>query len=143
MTKCCSKCAISKPLTSFRRHSARPGQYQSWCRDCMRERMRAIDYPRRKKRRKELKAWRRTYLLSHPCVDCGQSNPSLLVFDHITERRKLLHRMICHMINLARPIFIIYEEVAKCEVRCQPCHMRRHYVAGETLPRSRNPVSCI
>lgn len=59
------------------------------------------------------------YLSSHPCVDCGESDPVVLEFDH--QRDKEIN--ITHLLrgNFDR----LVSEIDKCEVRCCNCHRRR------------------
>lgn len=59
------------------------------------------------------------YLLRHPCVDCGESNPIVLEFDHVRgEKRDSISRLIGDKYSLK----VIMEEVDKCVVRCANCH---------------------
>lgn len=63
-----------------------------------------------------LRLW--NYLLSHPCVDCGENNPIVLEFDHIKGNKLLtLAKMVTKYSwkNLE-------QEINKCEVRCANCH---------------------
>lgn len=58
------------------------------------------------------------YLNQHPCVDCGNSNPVVLEFDHVAGKSKMISRMIvdgCCPATIAK-------ELKKCEVRCACCH---------------------
>lgn len=66
---------------------------------------------------------RTEYLLAHPCVDCGESDPIVLEFDHIRGEKD---RDIAYMILTNCPLGRIKAEIAKCEVRCANCHRRRH-----------------
>lgn len=59
------------------------------------------------------------YLKNHPCVDCGNNNPIVLDFDHVTNTKlKNISRMKIESFSLEK----IKEEIAKCEVRCSNCH---------------------
>ncbi len=59
-----------------------------------------------------------TYLSSHPCVDCGQTDVRVLEFDHVQGNKSA---NITRMLNGA-PWSAIAAEIAKCEVRCANCH---------------------
>ncbi len=61
------------------------------------------------------------YLENHPCVDCGQSNPVLLDFDHRNDKFKSISEMIKSRYSWAK----IQEEISKCDVRCANCHRLR------------------
>ena len=62
------------------------------------------------------------YLSAHPCVDCGESNPIVLEFDHVRgNKRKTLSRLT----GEGYSIEAIQKEINKCEVRCANCHRIR------------------
>lgn len=69
------------------------------------------------------RTWVLNYLLSHPCVDCGETDPLVLTFDHVRGKKK---DNISALSN-SRPCSIktIDEEIKKCDVRCFNCHMRK------------------
>jgi hypothetical protein len=62
------------------------------------------------------------YLFAHPCVDCGETDPLVLEFDHRDPDDKqmnvneLASRVAWEQVEV---------EVAKCDVRCANCHRRR------------------
>jgi len=64
------------------------------------------------------------YLSSHPCVDCGQSDPLVLDYDHITGTKA---RDVSQMIQAPVKWQKIAEEIKKCAVRCANCHRRRTF----------------
>jgi hypothetical protein len=55
----------------------------------------------------------------HPCVDCGESNPVVLEFDHVRGRKRMA---VANMARQGYSIGAIEEEIAKCQVRCANCH---------------------
>lgn len=58
------------------------------------------------------------YLKTHPCVDCGISNPVVLEFDHVRgEKKKAVTDLVPR-----NSIEVIQKEIDKCEVRCANCH---------------------
>lgn len=65
------------------------------------------------------------YKLTRGCVDCGQSDPLVLDFDHV--RGKKLGR-VSSMRAQGWPLPTIIKEIEKCELRCANCHRRRHNV---------------
>ena len=63
------------------------------------------------------------YLLEHPCIDCGESDPIVLEFDHRTGTEKVdsVTEMASNNCSWAK----ILAEIEKCDVRCANCHRRR------------------
>lgn len=62
------------------------------------------------------------YVLAHPCVDCGESDPVVLEFDHVCGDKS------GDISNLAGGEFSTSRlklEIEKCEVRCANCHRRK------------------
>jgi ArsR family metal-binding transcriptional regulator len=76
----------------------------------------------RDKRRADLQQFILEYLSSHPCVDCGESDPVVLDFDHVRDEKRM---GICLMVNQAYARQVLETEIAKCDVRCANCHRRR------------------
>lgn len=74
------------------------------------------------KRRRDLNAWRvRQYLEVNPCVDCGESDPVVLEFDHVRGEKLA---SISQLLRSTRSWAVVEAEMAKCEVRCANCHRR-------------------
>lgn len=61
---------------------------------------------------------RAMFLDGRVCVDCGAAEN--LEFDHVDPQQKVSHRI------WTWPLSRIVEELAKCVVRCGPCHDERH-----------------
>lgn len=128
--KYCSKCNTTKPAIEFSFDKSQRDGLAFYCKPCLRE-CRRLSYHHTKpnsnaKKRKHsryttLREWILSYLLQHPCVDCGETDPIVLEFDHVrgvkvTEVSKLLAK-VCGLKMLE-------DEVAKCDVRCANCHRR-------------------
>jgi hypothetical protein len=62
------------------------------------------------------------YLETHPCVDCGQTDPFVLEFDHVRGTKKTT---ISALLSQCAALKIIIDEIEKCDVRCANCHKRR------------------
>ncbi len=56
------------------------------------------------------------YLQTHPCVDCGESDPIVLQLDHQGDKTANVSDLV--KVGLTR----IKQEIEKCEVRCSNCH---------------------
>lgn len=64
----------------------------------------------------------REYLLSHHCIDCGETDIRCLDFDHV-RGEKITN--VSFMVHQGRSIERIRQEISKCEVRCSNCHRKR------------------
>ena len=62
------------------------------------------------------------YLANHPCVDCGETDPVVLEFDHVTGRKR---KAVGDLARQRYSIEAISKEIAKCVVRCANCHRRK------------------
>ena len=130
-TKRCSKCRQEKPISEFRRNRSRYDGLQHRCVPCDKEycadwhqkhaiRRREEARSRNSRKRILVRSFIWNYLLTHPCVDCGETEPVVLDFDHVRGKKQC---------NIARMFTLSIERVAaeigKCEVRCANCHRRR------------------
>jgi 5-methylcytosine-specific restriction endonuclease McrA len=84
------------------------------------DRIRPLQKLRDEKRAERRKQFIWDYLLEHPCVECGESNPVVLEFDHIDPSTKTMSvsEMMMKHYSLKR----VQEEIEKCVVRCSNCH---------------------
>lgn len=55
------------------------------------------------------------------CLDCGESDPRVLDFDHVRGEKK---KNVSDMAACAYSIHRIKEEMRKCDVRCANCHRK-------------------
>jgi hypothetical protein len=133
MKRRCGRCLSLKPVSEFAWRRKRHGQLDNMCRECrsayhrqhyLANRQRYIDQARARKQALALE--RTTYLIdyfnSHPCADCGESDPVVLEFDHLDTEAKSFD------IGQSLPYRkweSILEEMEKCEVVCANCHRRR------------------
>ncbi len=128
--KLCSTCGEFKEESEYYWRSKIKGKRWGTCKECQKRQKKAWyekhgdkHRERVRKNQQELKlrnqqyVW--DYLSSHPCIDCGESNPIVLEFDHIRgHKRKSVSRMLSDRHSLA----VIKKEMKKCVVRCANCH---------------------
>lgn len=51
------------------------------------------------------------YLVTHPCVDCGETDPIVLEFDHVDGKKETeISVLVQNSVSLAK----VQEEIAKC-----------------------------
>ncbi|MDE1010550.1 MAG: hypothetical protein OSB38_33295 [Paraburkholderia fungorum] len=79
----------------------------------------------KKAKKIEMRALLRSYLLTHPCVDCGEPDIVVLEFDHRAGVEKKFD--IGAAVTRGFSKRAIEEEIAKCDVRCANCHRRKTY----------------
>ena len=128
MVKQCARCRERKPIEEFPVRSVESGPRQSWCRDCLRA-YRAEHYQQYREAylRKNhahsarLRELVRADLSSHPCVDCGESDPVVLQFDHV-RGTEVGH--ISDMIRQGVSVGRLLVEIGKRQVRRANCHSR-------------------
>jgi hypothetical protein len=132
--KVCSKCKTEKLIDDYSLHhpAKNSDRRRPDCKKCVRERTRkfiANDLDAQKRRMRLVfakssaiaKAYVQEYLLTHYCVDCNQSDPDVLDFDHV---RGIKIKDVSRMIHSGYRIWRIKREIEKCEVRCANCHRK-------------------
>jgi len=67
-------------------------------------------------------AWVLEYFRVHPCVDCGETDPVVLEFDHIRGKK---FGDVATIVGHGNSLELVIAEVKKCEVVCANCHRRR------------------
>lgn len=63
------------------------------------------------------------HLKENRCVDCGESDPIVLQFDHREPSEKSGN--VSALISRGNSWSRVLAEIEKCDVRCANCHMRR------------------
>lgn len=130
--KTCPKCNKKKSIEDFPFSNKQKGTRQPYCKICCRANSKADykksrqSYLRRSAARKEklrplARQKVRDYLRKHPCIDCGESDPIVLEFDHVEEKKKCVSEMLDGNYTWEQ----IKEEIVKCEIRCANCHRRK------------------
>ena len=132
--KTCSLCSATKPLEAFTVNRRNNDGHTSYCRECisLANKRRYLERSHEIKQRlrvfnKKLKDDKARkvfdYLQCHPCVDCGESDPVVLEFDHRDSATKL--HAVARMIEARFAWDKILAEIEKCDVRCANCHRRK------------------
>ena len=128
--KHCSSCNQDKEPDQFGKNIAKKDGLQTTCRACKqpiqnrwyqnnKSRHVANAMKRRRGQETEIIKDIMAYLQDHPCVDCGETNPVVLEFDHV---RGTKQNSICNMIRIGYKSSTIFAEIEKCDVRCCKCH---------------------
>ena len=132
-TRRCTGCGELMPVGAFAFRDRARGLRRARCRICMRRYAR--DHYQRNRRRYAENQWGRKrcprkdlnreiddYLKQHPCIDCGETNPIVLDFDHRNGVEKVETIAYLRAKGDREGLLI---EIAKCDVRCSNCHSRR------------------
>ncbi len=120
-----------KPLGAFPPVRRGEATLQSWCRACFAQnnaRYYRENHDRQKTRLLRNSATRQSenqarliaYLLEHPCADCGETDITVLEFDHLRDKTKNVSALMKSTSSWMR----IEAEILKCVVRCVNCHRR-------------------
>lgn len=130
MKKCCS-CQIIKDETEFHFRNISEGTHQPYCKKCKSihdknyknsdpegwQKRRAINRKECRLRNKKLLL---ELLKTKTCVDCGESDPVVLDFDHVGKKKANIAVM---MVHCSWPS--ILKEMSQCEIRCANCHRKK------------------
>ena len=131
--KICNKCksSYSEPLKDhFNKKFDTKDGFQTICKKCIslshREHyLKRTDYYKDKSKISRPKYRKRNlqhiidYLKQNPCVDCGETDPIVLEFDHRGDKEYDVSKLVSCALNK------IIKEIAKCDVRCANCHKRK------------------
>jgi len=129
--KRCGRCGLEKPLEEFAWRRRAKNQRHNYCRPChsdyhrehyLANKQRYVDQAAasRKKLRHERTAFLLEYFAEHPCVDCGETDPIVLEFDHLRDKAFDIGKGLPE-----RAWASVLAEIEKCEVVCANCHRRR------------------
>ena len=131
MERRCARCKEMKNEDVFAGPFPSRPRKDAYCRPCRSEYQREHyfahrpDVIRRNGARKQEERHRRVaaildYLRNHPCVDCGETDPVVLEFDHLGEKSFTVADGM-----KSKAWAAVLEEIEKCEVVCVNCHRRR------------------
>ncbi len=132
-TKVCGRCGKRKPVGKFAWKSQAKGVRSSNCKSChasySREhykshRQKYLDKAskRNSRIRSEVRDWIQRFLRSSHCIDCGETDPIVLDFDHRGNKDFCISHHARRNVSLDR----VKKEASKCDVRCANCHRRKH-----------------
>jgi hypothetical protein len=127
----CGRCGETKSVDSFNWRRKGIGQRDNMCRPCRAEyhhehylanKAQYVANAAESKRRLRLARtqWLLEYFESHPCIDCGETDPVVLEFDHLRDKAFDVGQALPY-----RNWSSILAEIEKCEVVCANCHRRR------------------
>lgn len=128
--KICSGCQESKPLSEYHKWARSADGHYHKCKPC-RKVYDANHYKNNEHRRKTIKDTNKRIRVerrekyrelksSLSCIDCGNDNPIVLEFDHLSDKEFTISQMISHS-----PWEEILREIDKCEPVCANCHRIR------------------
>ena len=131
--KICSKCELSKPIKEFNFKNKSKGIYQCQCKSCTRINIRNhyinnkqyyLDKTRKRNSglRRVINEYILSYFKNHSCIDCGESNPIVLEFDHRDGNQK---EESISGFSRVRKLEKVVSEIEKCDVRCANCHRKK------------------
>ena len=130
--KKCYTCKQTKDTTEFNKNKSRKDGLNTICKTCSRERSRRYYeenkehhkkniYKLKKQRIEKARDFVYGFLATNSCIDCGETDPIVLEFDHQRDKKKA----ISSMVGEGYATDTIQEEIEKCEVRCANCHRRK------------------
>jgi len=132
-TRTCSQCKIEKPLTKefFNTKDKLGVKFRTDCKECQHEKQsgcykKKADYYKRvnKEYRAVLKEQNQKllwdFLLVHPCVKYGETNPIVLELDHLRDKQYCISEII-----FSHTWESVQEEMQKCQVLCSNCHKKK------------------
>lgn len=129
-TKKCGKCKEVKIVDDFYKNPAKKDGLATMCKSCQskyqkqwyirnRKKHQENAGKNHKKRQEERTKFVYEYLKFHPCVDCGETDPVVLHFDHVRGKKSAnVSRLKTNSLD------VMLREIDKCEVRCANCHLR-------------------
>lgn len=131
-TKLCPKCEQQKIYSEFSSNRSKSDGLAIYCKECQAkkqkawyEKNKAVHKANIRKRTvariEENRKRLFSYLSSHTCVDCSESDPIVLEFDHVRgDKSKDISALLLQGYSWKT----IEKEIAKCDVRCANCHRR-------------------
>jgi hypothetical protein len=127
----CLQCGEEKESEEFHKDKSSSTGHRRWCKECVRlytkvryEKNRGKILERNRQDKRKLRLENRIkvleYLKDHPCVDCGETDPIVLQFDHVRKKTRSVCQLLLNWVWET-----VEKEIRKCEVRCANCHARK------------------
>ena len=127
--KICKKCNLLKE--DFRKYKKSKDGFDTYCKECRRMAdkktyntnligNRIAGLESKNKTRERNRKFINDFLIGKSCIDCGESDPIVLEFDHFENKKDNL----CEIIQNCS-IERIEAEIKKCNIRCANCHRRK------------------
>ena len=130
--KVCNSCRLPKDETEFNWRYKSLGIRHPTCRECQKpfrknwyegnakERHLKNVKERKEEVRRLAREYVLAYLLTHPCIECVESDPRVLEFHHRYGKDKAISELIAGGYSIAT----IQAEIDKCDVLCANCHRK-------------------
>lgn len=131
--KQCNSCLQWKEEEDFNYRYKSLGVRHPTCKECQKgfrnnwyegeAKQRHLDsvHERKKRMRDEAREFAWDYLSKHACVDCGESDPRVLEFDHVRGKNSDVSRLIADGVPLEK----LRREIELTDVRCANCHRKK------------------
>lgn len=131
--KICTKCGSLKSLIEFPAKKASKDGRSSWCRECYKISWKKRYYENHQHYRNSHNRSRKNireqnarivfeYLSENPCINCNESDPVVLEFDHREGTSKVEN--ISNLVSNSSWEKVKIE-IEKCDVLCANCHRRK------------------
>ena len=130
--KRCQKCHIEKDQEEFSWRWKALGKRDDICKECRKiynkeyfngpAKERHLEQVRERKQvaREVARDYVMSYLASHPCEQCGESDVRVLEFHHIGDKTHTVSHMVAEGFSVDR----IERELRECQVLCANCHRK-------------------
>jgi len=131
-TRICTKCGRVKEIEEFPWKSKLLNRRHAVCKPCTSNRSRNWYENNKASHKENVKAYKQDsrvtarqfvwdYLSSHPCIECGETDPIVLEFDHIMGKDQNVSTLVADGVSIKR----LQKEISLCQVLCANCHRRK------------------
>ena len=132
--KTCIKCNARKSLDSYHWKNKKKGIKFNTCGKCVNKYSKMHYKKNIEKYKEKAREHNKRYIhrgrmflrelkMSNACVECSESHPDILEFDHIEPNNK--DTDVSYMSQHAYCLETIEKEIAKCVLLCANCHRKR------------------